>query len=301
MKMILTRGIPGSGKSTFAKDYVTVNPNTVRVSRDDLRRMLFVTPSYEWDQEKLVSLCEKQMVEDALVSGRDVLIDSMNLRARYVRDWQNLAKTYGAEMVYKDFPITLRDAIARDALRSGVEHIGKDFITSTFEKFCNKDGSLKPVPEFSEVENVEVTTYSGTPGKPDTFIFDIDGTLALNLGGRNIYDLTRVHEDSPFSTVVSVLWALARDDFVIVYCSGRSEDSRKETAEWITQNVGVPGPLFMRKSGDFRKDNIVKRELFDDNIRDNYNVVGVFDDRDQVVKMWREMGLQVSQVAYGDF
>lgn len=301
MKMILVRGVPASGKSTWSKNYVTVNPDTVRVSRDDLRRMLFVTPTYEWEQEKLVSLVEKQMVEDALVSGKDVLIDSMNLRAKYVRDWQRVARTYGAEIVYKDFPISLQDAIARDAMRSGVEHIGADFIRSTFEKFCNKDGTLKPVPEEVEEEMPEITLYTGTEGKPDTFIFDIDGTLALNLGGRNIYDLTRVHEDHPHAPIVSILWALAADEFQIVYCSGRSEDSRKETSEWITKNIGVPGPLFMRASGDYRKDSIVKRELFDNHIRDNYNVVGVFDDRDQVVRMWRDLGLQVSQVAYGDF
>ena len=57
----------------------------------------------------------------------------------------------------------------------------------------------------------------------------------------------------------------------------------------------------MRATGDPRKDSIVKREIFDREIRDRYRVVGVFDDREQVVQMWRALGLTVFQVAEGDF
>jgi len=53
--------------------------------------------------------------------------------------------------------------------------------------------------------------------------------------------------------------------------------------------------------GDGRKDAVVKREIFDREIRDNWRIVGVFDDRQQVVRMWRALGLTVFQVAEGDF
>ena len=57
----------------------------------------------------------------------------------------------------------------------------------------------------------------------------------------------------------------------------------------------------MRATGDQRRDSIVKLEIFDQEIRDRYHVIGVFDDRQQVVRMWRALGLTVFQVAEGDF
>jgi hypothetical protein len=57
----------------------------------------------------------------------------------------------------------------------------------------------------------------------------------------------------------------------------------------------------MRPAGDSRRDAIVKQEIFDTEVRDRWRVVGVFDDRRQVVRMWRALGLTVFQVAEGDF
>jgi hypothetical protein len=57
----------------------------------------------------------------------------------------------------------------------------------------------------------------------------------------------------------------------------------------------------MRPVGDMRKDSVVKAEIFDREIRGRYHVVAVFDDRDQVVKTWRSLGLTVFQVAEGSF
>jgi hypothetical protein len=88
----------------------------------------------------------------------------------------------------------------------------------------------------------------------------------------------------------------------IVFCSGRDEVCRAETAAWLDLYVDVPYEgLFMRPEGDSRKDAVVKREIFDREIRDRWRVIGVFDDRQQVVRMWRALGLTVFQVAEGDF
>lgn len=59
--------------------------------------------------------------------------------------------------------------------------------------------------------------------------------------------------------------------------------------------------LFMRRTGDTRKDNIIKREIFNEHIRGKYNVLFVLDDRSRVVREWRAMGLTVFQVAEGNF
>lgn len=59
--------------------------------------------------------------------------------------------------------------------------------------------------------------------------------------------------------------------------------------------------LHMRPAGDRRRDSIVKAELFDRHVRDQYRVLVVLDDRKQVVEMWRSLGLTCLQVAEGDF
>ena len=83
--------------------------------------------------------------------------------------------------------------------------------------------------------------------------------------------------------------------------TGRDGICEKETAEWLTKNLIPYNGLVMRTAGDNRKDNIVKLELFKKHIADNYNVMGVFDDRDSVVKMWRDIGLTCLQANYGAF
>ena len=59
--------------------------------------------------------------------------------------------------------------------------------------------------------------------------------------------------------------------------------------------------LHMRKKGDMRKDAVIKKEMFEKHVKNNFNVCFIFDDRQLVVEMWREMGITCLQVAPGDF
>lgn len=139
------------------------------------------------------------------------------------------------------------------------------------------------------------------------WIVDIDGTLALK-GDRSPYDWSRVGEDAPNKSVVTVARALAARSGLI-FMSGRMEQCRELTRLWLHGNVcDHPGvctekyPLLMRKDGDNRPDQIIKRELYERQVVGLYEVEGVLDDRDRVVKMWREeLGLACLQVAPGNF
>jgi len=103
-------------------------------------------------------------------------------------------------------------------------------------------------------------------------------------------------------TVITAVRAMHTAGNAIIFCSGRDAVCRPETEAWLDLFVGVPyEALFMRPEGDGRKDAVVKREIFDQDIRDSWRIVGVFDDRQQVVRMWRALGLTVFQVAEGDF
>lgn len=131
---------------------------------------------------------------------------------------------------------------------------------------------------------------------------DIDGTLATR-SDRSPFDWARVGEDTLNYAVDRVLVAFEETNMAeIIFISGRDEVCRPETEEWLSRH-GWPRPaLLMRPKNDNRKDSIVKRELYEANIKGKYNVLFVLDDRNQVVDMWRnELGLICLQVAEGDF
>lgn len=143
------------------------------------------------------------------------------------------------------------------------------------------------------------------------YLFDIDGTLA---------DLThRLHhiqkdpkdwdaffdacpDDAPISHVLTLAHSLMRSARLI-FVSGRSDSTREKTEAWLLRyGLGDgPGRLYMRKAGDHRHDNIVKSELLDQILADGFRPIMAFEDRDQVVKMWRERGIPCAQVAEGNF
>ena len=139
-----------------------------------------------------------------------------------------------------------------------------------------------------------------------TVIVDVDGTVALRRGksARGPFDYARVGEDTPNTPVIAVVEALALAGHDIVFLSGRESvpGCREDTLAWLERHIAVPTiELYMRAEGDQRRDSIVKRELYRKHLAGR-DILAVLDDRDQVVRMWRdELGLTCLQVAYGDF
>jgi hypothetical protein len=143
--------------------------------------------------------------------------------------------------------------------------------------------------------------YRQTPGLPEAILVDIDGTVAL-IGDRSPYDMTRVGSDRPHTAVITAVRAMYDAGHHIVFCSGRTDDARDDTESWLAKHVGVPYEgLFMRAVGDGRSDALVKAEIFEREIRHRWRITAVFDDRNQVVRTWRALGLTVFQVADGNF
>lgn len=296
--LYVTRGLPAAGKTTWAKAWVAVDPaNRARINRDDLRAMAYETPDYSWPQEAAVTEASRAAVRALLAAGRDVVADDTNLRPKYVREWIRFARANGAEVEVVEFPISVDEAIERDAQRP--KPVGGEVIQRMVNKYL-RNGHLLPIPDEAFDVPAEAEPYCPPPEAPSAVMVDIDGTLALH-NGRSPYDLTRCGEDLPNAAVIEAVQAAAADEMVIIYCSGREDVAREVTGDWLARHVGVPGPLYMRAADDKRKDSIVKRELFDAHIRDQFDVRYVLDDRQQVVDMWRALGLTVFQVAEGDF
>jgi len=90
-------------------------------------------------------------------------------------------------------------------------------------------------------------------------------------------------------------------DYEILLVSGRPEDYRDITESWLKEKEITYKSLHMRKANDFRKDDIIKTEIYNNFIKDNYDVLFTIDDRKQVVDMWRSLGLVCLQCSEGNF
>lgn len=303
-KLVINRGLPASGKTTYSRLWLEEEPaNRARVNRDDIRALLFAKPTYAHAQEQLVTAVERDIARTFLRAGWDVIVDDTNLRPKYVREWMRFARTNGVTLlVINEHHVDVETAVVRDAARENP--VGEDVIRNMARKYMRGGGvdplSFLPIPD-EVTDDSTPDQYTPDDTLPHAIIVDIDGTVALKHPDRNIYDLSKVADDIPNWPVIAAVQAAKRDGAQIVYCSGREDSARADTAQWIAEHVEVPGELWMRAAGDKRKDSVVKRELFDAHIRDRYAVQYVIDDRQQVVDMWRGLGLTVLQCAAGDF
>ncbi|MBM0234795.1 AAA family ATPase [Micromonospora sp. STR1_7] len=296
-RLIATRGLPASGKTTFAR---TLQPSVLRVNRDDLRRMLHGERLFTQWAEAQVTVVQRAQVEALLRARADVCVDDTNLRARTLRGWADLAARHGADFEVHDFTdVPLDECLRRDAARPVADQVGADAIRRLHERYLEGRDLPLPVPQARTGGPGAVHPPSTEP--PEIVLVDIDGTVALAVS-RSPYDMTRVGEDQPNPAVIAAVRAMHAAGYGVVFCSGRDASARPATEGWLARHVRVPYlGLHLRAVGDSRKDSIVKREIYDREIRDRYRVVGVFDDRAQVVRMWRALGLTVFQVADGDF
>lgn len=297
--LFLTQGLPGSGKSTWAQSAIKFQ-DAVRVERDLLRDQLFGTRlNLTSDQENLVTSMQFVMADAAFKAGKSVIVSDMNLRAQYVRQWAKFAAERGITFTIVKFDdISLDELIQRDTDR---EHtVGSDVIRVLWSKFT-KNGKIADVDVSKEMSNsLVIEPYDNPIGLPPAIIVDIDGTLA-KMNGRSPYEWMRVGEDEPVKAVIDAVRSAAYNSAIIVM-SGRDASCREITQKWLKQHLGVPYfDLFMRAEGDNRKDDLVKYELFNEHIRDKYHVKYILDDRDQVIAMWRKLGLAAFQVDYGAF
>ena len=132
-------------------------------------------------------------------------------------------------------------------------------------------------------------------------LIDVDGTVALR-NTRNPFDWSRISEDSPNLQVIDVVKRLASTGLELIFITGRGQRLHGTTSVWLAKHVGTPFTLFCRTDKDLRRDEIIKREIFEEEILGKYEIVAVFDDRNRVVEMWRnQLALTCMQVGNGDF
>ena len=132
----MLKGIQGSGKSTWAKNYLKDNFYTIRVSNDELRLMMFNRVFSKRDSH-FVSVIREMIIEKAMVEGKDIIVDNMNITNDFEMKYRMLAEKYGYEFELREFTDTpLEVCIERDSKR--LNPIGFKLITEMYNKFIKK-------------------------------------------------------------------------------------------------------------------------------------------------------------------
>lgn len=288
-RFVVCRGLPASGKSTWAEKVVlgAAPGQAIRVNRDLLRKMLHAGRWKGDKTEKPTTLARDAIIEAMMARGTDMVIcDDTNLAPKVVAHLEMLAQRHGYAFEIQDFTdVPIKTCIERDLKR--LDSVGEQVIRRMHSQYL-------------AVQPAEPPEY--VAGLPECTMVDVDGTLA-EMAERSPYEWHRVGEDTPIIPIVLLVETLRAQGQDIVYMSGRDGSCYNQTNDWLMKKTHkvYDDPLFMRAAGDQRADSIVKRELYERHVKPYYNVTWVLDDRDQVVDMWRSLGLTCLQVAPGAF
>lgn len=279
-KILMLKGLPASGKTTYAKTLVYAKKYK-RINKDDLRAML---DDSEWSKSNEIFILHirDMIIIEALEDNQNVVVDDTNFAPKHEQTLRDIAKEFKASFEVKFFDTPVEECIARDLKRHN--SVGSKVIMQMYNQYIQPTSAM----------------YIPPKNAPMAIICDIDGTLAHHTN-RSPYDWSRVEEDTLDVAIAEITWGMEDMGYDIILVSGRDEVCRKQTERWLNKNKVYCDALFMRPEGDNRKDVIIKQEIYDREIRDKYNIVFVLDDRNQVVEFWRSLGLKCLQVAEGDF
>lgn len=313
------RGYPACGKSTLAKQ-LSKEHNAVICSADDY---WMTNGKYVFDASKL-RLAHNQCFEtfkSAISDGHNVVIDNTNLKytdmCRYV-DYcvtnNNLNKyVYKIEFIevqYND----IEKAISYRTNSPIGKNIPEDKMRYMFKEFKRQvKGSLirdyKGKISLGSLDDAETRLpFSlNTEDKFEAIVCDLDGTLALfeytnGISLRNAFDASTCNQDIINVPVAMALKAFQKMGHDIIFLSGREEKYRAPTEEFlerVSEEYGISyHALYMRGLGDFRPDDIIKKEIYDNKIKNDFHVTAIFDDRPKVVRMWKSLGIWVFDCNY---
>jgi predicted kinase len=304
-KLIILVGVSGSGKSTYARELQASTKNSVIVGRDPIRTMLFNLSDeghsdyYKMpdlrEREKEVTLAEEASIYNFLRAGKTVIVDNTHLKIEYLTAYHKYRVPVEYVLVEED----LFTCLTRDKMRS--RKVGDEVIKSQYANLYH----LKKKFDFSPYspEPMQSAKMPIDPNKQNCVIFDIDGTLAL-MDGRSPFDWSRVGEDKINPSVYEMYQILsyAQEIFELklMIVSGRDGKCMQETKEWLKKHSINYDRIYLREIGDTRKDSLIKEEIWKD-IEKEYNILCMFDDRNQVVDHARSLGYSVFQVAEGNF
>ncbi len=296
-------GISGSGKTTYAKKWVEEDPvHRIRLNYDDIRCMLgkYWVPQ----RESLVKEIFDKCLGYAMFLDYDIVIDNMsNLNPKHIKEYQDIVKNYNDfnentkyEIEFKLFDTPVEVCIERDSKRE--ISIGEKVIRQQWRKYRDYiiSNSIKNMLSKQPENNINLS---------HCIIVDMDGTLCFNVTERPFFGpgaAEQMINDFPNTNVIDLVRAYCEQyDCELVIITGRDEPCRKVTLDWLDKYYLYPTKLLMRPEGSMLSGPEQKKLIYENEIKDIYNVDLVIEDNSKVVQMYRDLGLTVLQVNEGKF
>jgi len=277
MKLTMLKGLPGSGKTTLARQMVEESGNSGRINRDDLRAMLF-NSSWTGKREQVTIDCEKAIADVLFKHGMNPIVDDTDLSERHRSMWADVAKSHQQMFTTHALDTGLDECIERDSKR--------------------KNGVGKAVIHRMALQNGLIEW-----GERPIVLCDIDGTLADGRhrehfvhGEKKDWDsyYSLLEHDSPIDLVVRWVRELYKDHTVCLV-SGRPDTHQLKTFIWLMQNEIPYHWIFMRPGGDKRPDVQIKSDILKHLPKEK--IAFAIDDRPCVIReVWRANGVRVIPV-----
>lgn len=295
MKLTLMRGLPASGKSTEAKRLMEVAGNTVRINRDLLRTMLHFD-KWTGKNERATKDAAKALAVLFLEQDMNVIIDDTNLNPSVVESWREVAQRVGSKFEIVDMTTPMMECILRDNQRENgvgstvIKNMALQWglVDPTSIVICDIDGTVANIDHRlhwvrHECEKCKLNGEGSCDWKKDWKSF-----------------FAALDKDTVRQDVREILIDLYNRGHMIVFVSGRSDDHRDRTLEWLDKNfLSFAFTLIMRRSGDKRPDTEVKQDILNTYFKDHSKIKCVIDDRPSVIRMWQSNGLEVIDVGNG--
>lgn len=293
-QLIICRGIQGSGKSTWAKEWAKADPKTrIRFNWDDMRNMMGEYWVPERENTGIMKTLRASFLSEMMQKGWNIVVDNMNLNPKDWEFYEGIVKTHNTaypsqqyEIEYKDFFTPVEECIRRDAMRPNP--IGAQVIRATWRRY-------KHFIICKQIEDKFYNMKTYDKDKRDCIVVDMDSTLCANLTRRPFYEedwKEKLIYDTPLAGPISIVRAQKMTGTCdVIILTGRREDGREQTEEWLkTYNVPYDR-LFMRGENDYTKGDAFKEKILNTFILPKYNVLFAMDDDDKCVQMFRRNGI----------
>lgn len=289
-KLLMLSGLPASGKTTYAHEFIGDHKDYKRVNKDDIRTVLG-NYSYKTD-EKIVIETEKFMVSKILSNNYNVIVDDTNLGEKYENIWKEFCKGKNVDFIKKciNYPNTIDDLRSLfDNDRNRYKSVGEGVILN----MCFRYNLLENYFKDKKI-----------------ILCDVDGTIAnvdhrLNYVRDKNWDqfFDAMYNDKPiFSTYDKMIKDVDSNNAFLIFVTGRTEKYREMTIDWINKHYNLYRTsylLFMRPNGNYSKDFLLK-EYFLTKLFQNFNIIRVYDDRPSVIRMWKQHQLEVIDCGNGE-